>query len=421
MSRTLDKRKQRIFFAVMMLIVAAISAAILELGLRIYYTDTQSSNWTEFHETRGWSLKPGDYWVKPLQRATSFPLKVNQYGLRDLGLPASPPGSPRVIVLGDSFTFAKETRTEKMFTRLLQERLADRRPGVEVFDAGVPGYGTAQQLLLERELHERSKLDGQVYVVAFFTNDILDNLRLSYGNMAPQPLRPGFAVDQNGQAVLQDLPKNEFDAADDTLAEDDSNGGRFKTLSIVKAAAEDWIQTRPTVLRLLGKMGVKTQIARMPAVLNGWYRDDVTTKGVALTAALLRQLQQDVASRGGRLMVTMIPSPFQVYPETYVQLLEKSFPGDPVVAAFASDTERPERLMRQICSDAGIPFQDLLSVFVKNNSRSFYIPRDGHLNDAGHALVGEHLADFLLSHWPDGSETRIESDRAVPAGAVASR
>ena len=393
-----SRLKRLVFFAVMMVMACGISFGVLELALRIYYTDKQSSNWSEFHPLRGWALVPGHYWVKPLQRMSSFPVTINALGLRDLDRPARP-GAKTVVVLGDSFTFAKETRTEKLFTRQLQDLLDTRFGGVDVMNAGVPGYGTAQQLLFEQELRERHHVNGQVYLLIFFTNDILDNLRLSYGNLAPQPIRPGFVVAEDGRPVLQSRPEKRVDAEDDTLAENPSVTG-LRTVSIVKAAAEEWLQSRPSMVKALGKIGVNTQMARMPAILNGWYRDEVTPRGTVLTRALLRELQADVKSHGGELLVSMVPSPIQVYPDTYVPLLQKSFPGDPIIAQFAAEKDRPERLVRQMCLEAGIPFQDLLTDFRAHNDQSLFIPRDGHLSDAGHDLAARSLFDFVASHWP---------------------
>ena len=390
--------KRLVFFAVMMAMACGISFGMLELALRVYYMDKQSSNWSEFHPLRGWALVPGHYWVKPLQRMSSFPVTINALGLRDLGRPPRP-GAKTVVVLGDSFTFAKETRTEKLFTRQLQDLLDSRFGGVDVLNAGVPGYGTAQQLLFARELRERHHVNGQVYLLVFFTNDILDNLRLSYGNLTPQPIRPGFVVAEDGRPVLQSRPEKRVDAEDDTLAENPGATG-LRTVSIAKAVAEEWLQSRPSMVKALGRIGVNTQMARMPAILNGWYRDEVTPRGTVLTRALLRELQADVTSHGGELLVSMVPSPVQVYPDTYVPLLQKSFPGDPIIAQFTAEKDRPERLVRQMCVEAGIPFQDLLTVFRAHNDQSLFIPRDGHLSDAGQDLAARSLFDFVVSRWP---------------------
>jgi hypothetical protein len=289
-----------------------------------------------------------------------------------------------------------------MFTRQLQDMLDQRISGVDVINAGVPGYGTAQELLLARELHDRYDINAQIYLLIFFTNDILDNLRLSYGNLVQQPIRPGFVLTDHGQPVLRDLPKQQFDGEDDTLAERGPDKG-LKTLSIAKALSEEWLQTKPSMIKTLSRFGFKTQIARMPALLNGWYRDDITVPGVALTRGLLRLLQQEVGAIGGQLLVSMVPSPLQVYADTYVQLLQKSFPGDPVVERFVADPTRAERIVEEICREAGIPFQDLLPAFLANNDRALFVPRDGHLNDAGHTLVSHGLLDFVVSQWPEGA------------------
>src|SRR5262249_42090127 len=128
----------------MIALMFGLTLGVLEIGLSVYYTDRQSTNWSRFDPVRGWSLIPGQYWVKPLHRLTSFPLVVNNIGLRAHNLPPKVDRKERLIVLGDSFTFAKETQTEKIFTEQLQTVLDDRHPGVEVLNAGVPGYGTAQ-------------------------------------------------------------------------------------------------------------------------------------------------------------------------------------------------------------------------------------------------------------------------------------
>ena len=52
---------------------------------------------------------------------------------------------------------------------------------------GIPGYGTAQELLFMRELLQRHRVRPDLVVQVFFTNDILDNRCLSYGNLTALP------------------------------------------------------------------------------------------------------------------------------------------------------------------------------------------------------------------------------------------
>src|SRR5262249_44754680 len=131
-----NRLKHAMFFGVMILISLGLSFALLEVGLSTYYADTQSTNWSRFDSTRGWALVPGKYWVKPLHRMQSFPLTVNGYGMRDHGGDPAVKRDKRLIILGDSFTFAKETQTEKTFAKQLQDLLDRRHAGVAVLNGG---------------------------------------------------------------------------------------------------------------------------------------------------------------------------------------------------------------------------------------------------------------------------------------------
>ena len=399
-SETPRKVKRVVFFALMILLTLTVSVIVLELGLATYYSEGQSASWSEFHSARGWSLIPGVYRVKPLQRLVSFSIHINDMGLRSHGLPESNGNRERLLVLGDSFTFARETRTEKMFTRLLQDLLEERWPDrVDVMNAGVPGYGTAQQLLLMRELHEKHNISPEMYVLMVFTNDILDNLCLSYGNLAPQPARPCFVLAEKDRPVFDEHPEQQVDSDDDTLVMGQRGGG-LRTLWVIKALAEEWLQTKPEVVRFLGRFGVNAQVARIPGLLNGWYRDEIVAEGVPLTGALIRQIQREAHQRGGRLVVSMVPSPFQVYPKSYVPLLQKSFPDNSMVEGFLADMLRPQRSVAEMCLEAGVPFHDLFSLFFENNDKALFVPRDGHLSDAGHRLVAQDLLEFVVTQWP---------------------
>ena len=399
MGQSLSRRKRLAFGAMMVLLTIVLCTVTLEFGLAMFMSPEQSANWNAFHPERGWALIPGQYTVKPMNGVRSFPLSINEVGLRAHRPIEATRVRRRLLVLGDSFTFAREVRTERIFTQQLQDLLVEQGRGdIEVLNAGVPAYGTAQQLLLMRELSTKHRLKPELVLLVFFTNDILDNLCLSYGNLATQPTRPCFGL-QNGSLVLQHHPREEFNPADDTLVAAPAARG-LRSVAVGRALAEEWIQTRPTLIRLLGYIGIDATVPRMPGLLNGWYRDDVVTSGTKLTGALLRELQRDAAENGSELIVTMVPSPFQVYPETYIPLLERSFAGNPMVSAFVSDRLRPQRIVAQICREASIPFLDLMPTFDRHSTSSLFIPRDGHLTESGHTLVGQSLLEFVVENLP---------------------
>jgi len=313
------------------------------------------------------------------------------------------------MVLGDSFVLSKESQYSEAFPQRLEDLLNDRiAGGVEVMNAGVPGYGTGQELLLVRELYERHRIRPDVFLLMFFTNDILDNLCLSYGDLKFQPVRPCFTLDPVRQLILAKLPENLPDYEDDALAAQAVQPG-VKTFSIARAWIEEWIQTKGEWVGLLSRMGLGPQVPRMPGLLNAWYRDQVVQPGAPLTAALIAQMRKEIQEHGGELIVSMIPSPFQIYPETYGPLLRNSFPGDSVVERFQSDIFRPQRLVREMCLEAGVPFQDLAPILTEHRNMPLFIPRDGHLTHVGHRVAGEALLPFVLEHMSKGARTVTDS------------
>jgi lysophospholipase L1-like esterase len=395
-TRPFSRLKFAVFFGLMVVLTLGFCFVVLEFGLSRYYSDEQSGKWSAFHPTRGWALVPGTYWTKPVEMFRKFPILIDDRGLRAHTAATNVKRSAGLLVLGDSFTFARETPTEKIFTQQLQLLLDQRAAGVEVLNAGVQGYGTAQELLLMKELRDQRGLAPATYLLMFFTNDILDNLCLSYGNLAPQPARPCFVLDETGQLVLAHRPEKRLDSNEESLTQEAAGGQGFRTVAVAKGLAEEWLQARPSLVRMLGRIGIHPRVPRVPGLLNGWYREDTVRRGTALTRALIRQLQSEIGRSGGRLIVSMVPSPFQVYPDTYVPLLQRSFPGNELVARFSQDMLRPQRVIREICAEAGIPFQDLFKTFVAQNNRALFIPRDGHLNEQGHNVAAKALFEFVM-------------------------
>ncbi len=103
-----------------------------------------------------------------------------------------PPGKLRVVSLGDSFTVGYEVEAESTFSSVVERELIARGHDVEVLNAGVSGFSTAEEYLyLEREL---LKYDPDLVLVSFYTNDLADNLRTNL-----------FRLDrQSGQLVPHD-------------------------------------------------------------------------------------------------------------------------------------------------------------------------------------------------------------------------
>ena len=105
------------------------------------------------------------------------PVHINHLGFgdtREYSL-TKRPNTFRILVLGDSVTFGHGSIYEHTYPRLLEERLKAWRPDREweVWNLGVPGYNTSQELTTLLRFGPEYQPD--LVVVGFFENDILDN------------------------------------------------------------------------------------------------------------------------------------------------------------------------------------------------------------------------------------------------------
>ena len=101
------------------------------------------------------------------------PARTNSLGFRDSRdyQLSKAPGTFRILVFGDSVTFGHGAVYETTYPYLLEQRLKTWRPDVtwEVWNLGVPGYNTSQELAYLNAVGERYQPD--LVVVGFFPND----------------------------------------------------------------------------------------------------------------------------------------------------------------------------------------------------------------------------------------------------------
>jgi len=122
----------------------------------------------------GWTLAPG--FSGRLHRPDfDIRLEVNRDGLRDRTFGARTPGTRRIFGLGDSFAFGWGVENEESLFKVLERRLNEGGGGrYEVVNAGIPGFGTYEELQLLRSVGLRYEPD--LVVVAFYEgNDYQNN------------------------------------------------------------------------------------------------------------------------------------------------------------------------------------------------------------------------------------------------------
>jgi hypothetical protein len=94
--------------------------------------------------------------------------------------PGRPFSGTTVLFLGDSFVFGYGVNVEDRFDMLLRKRFPDDAP-LRLINAGVPGWGTLQELRYAREHLEIFQPD--IIVLVFCGNDPHDDMLYSTGRM----------------------------------------------------------------------------------------------------------------------------------------------------------------------------------------------------------------------------------------------
>jgi hypothetical protein len=87
--------------------------------------------------------------------------------------PVKPPGTFRIIVLGDSVTLGHGVEDGETFAAIAQRELGQSRP-VEVINMGVSGFGTAEELVQLQQTGLSYQPD--LIVLAYFPNDPYNNI-----------------------------------------------------------------------------------------------------------------------------------------------------------------------------------------------------------------------------------------------------
>lgn len=180
--------------------VAAVWALIaVEAWVRWQWDDTRGRpGFFLTDAARGQRLAPGyDGWF------AGVPVRINSLGFRDWReyTLEKPPNTIRILVLGDSVTFGHGTLNETTYPYLLEQRLRSWRPDVnwEVWNLGVPGYNTRQELIYLQEIGPLAKPD--VVVVGFYPNDFT-------GTNAAAP--PPSAASRAAAALLRGVQRHVY-------------------------------------------------------------------------------------------------------------------------------------------------------------------------------------------------------------------
>lgn len=150
---------------VTVMLVAFGACLLLEGYVRAFHALDYPPTLFRLSATRGWELQPNASVYSRYNRA----IQINEHGQRgrNFAIP-KPSGTQRVVMLGDSYVFGGGVSAAETLPKQLEAQLADA--AVEVVNAGVPGYGPAQERALLAEVGFDYEPD--LVLVGFYHNDL---------------------------------------------------------------------------------------------------------------------------------------------------------------------------------------------------------------------------------------------------------
>ncbi|MCA9752449.1 MAG: hypothetical protein KC591_09675 [Gemmatimonadetes bacterium] len=268
---------------------------------------------------------------------------TNELGLRDD--PLGPKTRPRILALGDSFTFGWGVAQGEEWVSVLEEELASRGIEAETINGGVNGYGTESAVARFEEIVDAVNPD--LVLLGFFANDFTDNL---LGARGIYTVRDGYLFDRFSHEWFQE----NFLARESHL---------YRLVSTA------WETFR---VKYLG--GVPA--AR--AVRN--FSDAEFEHGMELSAEWIEALNRKCAEHGARLAVVWLPA------DVYATARQR--PADIPLRA---------ELQRRVAA-AGIPSIDLLpEVTSEQRIPGLYLAGDGHFSVRGNRVAGRAIARWLAA------------------------
>jgi hypothetical protein len=286
-----------------------------------------------------------------------FFVHTNAQGFRDeRDFGVHEPATSRILFVGDSFVFGMPVEREETFVAYTERTLnrMDDGGGWQVLNAGVPGYGTRQEVrLLERWL----PIAAPIAVVLGFCldNDISDN--------RDPPEAPNHRA-YHGALVTPDVV-----AQSDALLFDSWNRMRLLLRSLVLYSAGE--------KALLNLMAPASHPDTSNPATETWPVD--LQEGYRETQRAIEEMIRLMAAHRVPLAVLVIPSKTEI---------SSTAPGD---------LSGPRRLIVQFLADRGVNVIDPTAALVAAGNRGDLFETNGtHLVEAGSAIVGEVAARALL-------------------------
>ncbi len=368
--------------AILLVVTVLVLLLAAEVALRFVYHPEFLGSVIRYDPLLGWSLEPNSSLVSvDSQRDFRYRIDVNALGLRDRRIEIDRPrGVHRVLVLGDSFAFGVGLPIGERFSDLLNQSMGK---DVEVINAGVPGWGTDQEMLFYESRLRR--LHPDVVVLTFlFQNDVVNNgLR---GPLIEVGTKPRFVCE--GDSLRLEPPTPPAQLSFSQRAKRELRKSRLLLFVKRRLEMRDYQHHAVEDPRFL------THGYEANRHLSHWSVYDVrggeAIEGAwCVTERVFDRLARDCAEDSAKLVVFAFPAKVEVDDPWRDEMMRRTG-----VDAANMDFALPYRRLSSFCAARGIEFVYPIDQFrTAAQHDTLYFDHDAHPNAAANKLAAELLRD----------------------------
>lgn len=331
----------------------------------------------------------------------------NSQGFRDRERTVERIGpAPRVLALGDSFTWGAGVSYDEAFVTLLERSLQATSVHAEVINVGVPSWGPSEELHLLKAYGLRFQPD--LVVLNFFLGNDIQNKRGNGLVLSRSMIVAGqsYYVHSNGNWLHDRFGPDRWFLYHDLnylltiggMRIRQAIGGGERDVSRTMSGGE----TAPLVSREQYVRGIHERsdiylADDTPFFAQHWDRTKLT----------LREFRTVLAEQGVGLLLVVIPD--------HVQLdggLQREYLAAVGQDSARYDFDKPRRLLLAWCREQGIPTVDLLPAFeATGRPDTLYFQNDFHLTAQGHQLAAQVIGPLMQAQLATGIGVKEHTKR----------
>ncbi len=307
--------------------------------------------------------------------------RINSHGLRDRERPlAKPPGTGRIMMLGDSFTEGDGVEGNETFSYRLEAMLDTSALSRhwEVINAGVGSYSPLLEYLYL--VHRGLAFEPDMVILNLDLSDIFDDLNYSATTRSNAQGVPIAA-----REAPEPRPQNWFMAGLVDIKDFFKDHARL--YNFVRLRIDRYLEGARHTIDASGNIRVDKY-----AMLREGYTGDFDAD-CALTYHNLLLIRDTLRARGIDFRVNLYPYALQISPKEWNA--GRQFWG------FRPDTVygiEPQSRLEAFCRSNGIPVTNLSSAFryAAATQAPLYHDYNGHWLPSGHAIVARELYTSIL-------------------------